>query len=70
MEIVIAACNETEYVKLSVESIRIFADVEDLGVTVVDNGSTDGLGEWAKAQTDITYVCMGNSGDCMSGRAG
>lgn len=58
MEIVIAACNEAEYVKLSVESIRMFADVEDLGVTVVDNGSTDGLGEWAKAQTDITYVYM------------
>lgn len=56
MEIVIVAYNEVEYVKLSVESIRMFADVEDLGVTVVDNGSADGLGEWAKEQTDITYV--------------
>lgn len=54
MEIIIVADNEAEYVKLSVESIRMFADVEDLGVTVVDNGSTDGLGEWAKEQTDIT----------------
>lgn len=58
MEIIIVADNEAEYVKLSVESIRMFADVEDLGVTVVDNGSTDGLGEWAKEQTDITYVYM------------
>lgn len=58
MEIVIVADNEAEYVKLSVESIRMFADVEDLGVTVVDNGSGDGLGEWAGEQTDITYVYM------------
>lgn len=58
MEIVIIAENEAEYVKLSVDSIRMFADVEDLAVTVVDNGSTDGLDEWAKEQTDITYVYM------------
>ncbi|MCM1215145.1 MAG: bifunctional glycosyltransferase/class I SAM-dependent methyltransferase [Lachnospiraceae bacterium] len=58
MEIVIVACNEAEYVKLSVESIRMFADVEDLTVTVVDNGSADGLGDWAKEQPDITYVYM------------
>ena len=58
MEIFIIAENEAEYVKLSVDSIRMFADVEDLAVTVVDNGSTDGLDEWAKEQTDITYVYM------------
>ncbi|MBD5537110.1 MAG: methyltransferase domain-containing protein [Lachnospiraceae bacterium] len=58
MEIIIVADNEAEYVKLSVESIRMFADVEDLTVIVVDNGSTDGLSEWAKEQTDITYVYM------------
>lgn len=58
MEIVIIAENEAEYVKLSVDSIRMFTDVQDLAVIVVDNGSTDGLDEWAKEQTDITYVYM------------
>lgn len=58
MEIVIITHNEAEYVKLSMESIRTFADVEDLSVVVVDNGGTDGLKEWATEQTDITYAYL------------
>lgn len=62
MEIVIVADNEAEYVKLSVKSIRMFADIEELSVIVVDNGSKDGLGEWARTQADITYVYMDSHG--------
>lgn len=68
MEIVIVADNEAEYVKLSVKSIRMFADIEELSVIVVDNGSKDGLGEWARTQADITYVYM-DEGRMPFGRA-
>lgn len=68
MEIVIVADNEAEYVKLSVKSIRMFADIEELSVIVVDNGSKDGLGEWARTQADITYVYM-DEGRMPYGRA-
>lgn len=50
--------NEAEYAKLSLQSIRLFADVENLSVVMVDNHSEDALGEWAKLQEDITYVYM------------
>lgn len=56
--IIIVAYNEEEYVELSVKGIRMFADVEDLSVIVIDNGSTDGLHDWAAGQTDITYVYL------------
>lgn len=56
--LILIAHNEKEAVKLAIESIRKFSDVEDLSVIVVDNFSSDGLGEWAKGQTDFTYVLM------------
>ncbi len=68
MEIVIVACNEAEYVKLAVQSLRMFADIEELSVIVVDNGSDDALREWAGAQEDITYVYM-DEGRMPFGRA-
>ncbi len=55
--IVMVAYNEIENVKVSVQSIRLFADV-DVSLILVDNGSADGLQNWAKEQEDLTYVFM------------
>ena len=56
LTILMVAENEKEYVQLSLEALRLFAGVKDLAVVVVDNGSTDGLKEWAATQNDFTYV--------------
>lgn len=56
LNIIISAHNHNEYVKLSLQSIRMFADVESLSVILIDNNSTDGLQQWAKEQADITYI--------------
>ncbi len=58
MTILMVLHNAAEYVKLSIQSIRMFADVENLSVVVVDNHSDDALAEWAREQEDITYVYM------------
>ena len=58
LTIIITAYNEKQYIDLSVQSIRMFADVENLSVVVVDNHSADGLQDWAVEQEDITYVYM------------
>lgn len=55
--IVMLAYNEMEYVKVAVESIRLFADV-DISLVLVDNGSVDDLRSWAGGQEDLTYVFM------------
>lgn len=56
LNIIISAHNEAEYVKLCIQSIRMFADVENLSVILIDNNSTDGLTEWAMEQDDIAYI--------------
>lgn len=56
LNIIISAHNHNEYVKLSLQSIRMFANVNNLSVILIDNNSTDGLQEWAVRQTDITYI--------------
>ncbi|MBQ6886534.1 MAG: glycosyltransferase family 2 protein [Lachnospiraceae bacterium] len=53
--IMILVHNAIENVKMSVESIRLFSDIET-SLVIVDNHSTDGLNKWAKEQTDLTYV--------------
>lgn len=58
MTILMIAHNEAEYLAASLQSIRLFADVENLSVVVVDNHSDDSLMEWADAQEDITYIYM------------
>lgn len=58
MTIIMVLHNEAEYAKLSVQSIRMFADIEQLSIVVVDNYSEDTLSEWAREQEDITYVYM------------
>ena len=49
--------NELENIKRMVQSFRLFTDIPT-SLVVVDNGSTDGLKEWMKEQTDLTYVYM------------
>lgn len=56
LNIIISAHNEAEYVTLCIQSIRMFADVENLSVILIDNNSNDGLTEWALAQEDIAYI--------------
>ncbi len=58
MTILMVLHNAAEYVKLSIRSIRLFSDVEQLSIVVVDNHSEDALAEWAREQEDITYVYM------------
>ncbi|MDE7223966.1 MAG: methyltransferase domain-containing protein [Acetatifactor sp.] len=58
MTIIMVLHNEAEYAKYSIQSIRMFADVEQLSIVVVDNHSEDALAEWAREQEDITYVYM------------
>lgn len=65
--ILIVAHNEKESVKLVIESIRMFADVDELSVILADNFSSDGLEEWAKTQTDFTYVFI-DEGELALGR--
>lgn len=56
LNIIVPAHNEAEYVKLCIQSIRMFADVENISVILIDNNSTDYLQEWAMEQTDIAYI--------------
>lgn len=58
MTIIMVLHNAAEYAKLSIQSIRMFADVEQLSIVVVDNHSEDTFAEWAGEQEDITYVYM------------
>ena len=58
MTILMVLRNAAEYAKLSIQSIRMFGDVEDLSVILVDNHSDDALAQWAREQEDITYVYM------------
>ena len=39
----------------------MFADVEGISVVLVDNHSSDGLGEWGVEQEDVTYVYLDES---------
>jgi len=56
LNILISSYNEFDYVKLCIQSIRMFADVETLSVILIDNNSSDGLAEWALEQTDIAFI--------------
>lgn len=58
--VLLLAHNESEYVKTSVECLRQFSGDQEINVIIVDNASTDDLGEWASAQEDISYVFMDN----------
>lgn len=50
-----------------IESIRTFADVDNLSVVLVDNFSSDGLWGWAENQTDISCVFV-DEGEMPVGR--
>lgn len=56
--VLIIVHNKEKYVKASLQSLRMYADVDNLSVVVVDNGSSDGLRNWAASQEDFTYIYM------------
>ena len=58
--ILILACDEAELAIRAVESVRNSVGETEIEVVLVDNGSSDGLSEWASTQGDITYVYMDN----------
>jgi len=58
LTILMVVHNEAEYAKFSMDSIRMFADIDDLSVVIIDNHSEDGLSRWTGEQEDITYVYM------------
>lgn len=55
--VLLLAHNQQEYTKIAVDSFRRFGKGE-LSLVLVDNGSTDGLKDWASCQTDLTYVLL------------
>ncbi len=57
MTVIMLAYNERNTVERAVENFRMFHDV-DISLIILDNGSTDGLSEWASEQTDLTYIFM------------
>lgn len=62
MTIFLVADTNTEMIKCSVESVRMFADVDNLEVILIDTGAQPDLREWAANQEDITYVYMDEDG--------
>ena len=58
--------NEFENIKRMVQSFRLFVDIP-ISLVVVDKGSTDGLKEWMKEQTDLTYVYMDEGSEGWAG---
>lgn len=55
--VLMVVCNQKESVKLAVESFRLFNDIV-ISMVIIDKGSTDELGVWAKEQSDLTYVLL------------
>lgn len=54
--IVIIARNQLNAVKSTIESAKVFSGLEEVRIIVVDNGSTDGLGQWLATQQDLDYI--------------
>ena len=57
MTVIMFAKKELDNVKMSVESFRLFCDM-DISFVLMDDGSVEGLQEWAKEQADLTYVFL------------
>lgn len=55
--VMLLAHNEQENIKKVIQSFRLFCDI-DISLIIADNGSTDGLREWMREQTDLTYIYM------------
>ncbi|NMB10279.1 MAG: methyltransferase domain-containing protein [Tissierellia bacterium] len=54
--IIILTCDNLEYNKLCIESIRQYTEQGTYEIIVVDNNSTDGTVEWLKQQEDIKLI--------------
>ena len=65
VSVIIPTFNRLELLRETVQSVRsqTFRDFE---IIVVDDGSTDGSGEWLKAQGDLRVVSQANSGIATS----
>jgi putative flippase GtrA len=69
LSVVIPAFNEAERIAAAVSAVR--AAVDDVEVVVVDDGSTDGTGDTAKAAgADVVVVQPSNRGKGAAVRAG
>ncbi|HHW03154.1 MAG TPA: glycosyltransferase [Thermoanaerobacterales bacterium] len=53
--IIVLTCNQLEYTKKCLNSVRIYTDVP-YEIIIVDNGSTDGTVDFLEKQNDITLV--------------
>lgn len=56
LTIMVITHNEFEYLKISINSIRLLGNIIDLNLVVIDRGSTDGTRDWCKNQSDLVYV--------------
>src|SRR5512139_3270181 len=65
ISVIIPTFNRLNLLKETVNSVRnqIFRDFE---IIVVNDGSTDGTGEWLRNQTDLRVIEQGNLGIATS----
>lgn len=54
--IVILSYNTLDYLKLCIESIRLFTQKGTYEIIVIENGSRDGSSEWLRKQLDIKCI--------------
>jgi glycosyltransferase involved in cell wall biosynthesis len=69
VSVIIPTFNRLALLQETLESVRrqTFRDFE---IIVVDDGSTDGTGEWLKTRNDLIVVVQGNSGIASSRNRG
>lgn len=54
--IIILTCNNLDYNKLCIQSIRDFTPKDTYEIVVIDNNSTDGTVNWLKSQSDLKVI--------------
>lgn len=54
--VVIIARNQFKLVKNVIQSIKLFADIEENQIVIVDNGSEDGLRHWLKREGKYNFI--------------
>ncbi|TCL58130.1 glycosyl transferase family 2 [Kineothrix alysoides] len=58
MTIIIVAHNQIDKLKINLKTIYLLESMENLSVIVIDDASSDGMGEWVEGQQDISYAFM------------
>jgi glycosyltransferase involved in cell wall biosynthesis len=69
VSVIIPTFNRLHLLKETVDSVRS-QTYRDLEIVVVDDGSTDGTGEWLEGQQDLRTVKQANSGIAASRNRG